>query len=83
MRTLTVVLATLGAIVVVTIGKIVMLSIEAQRYLKAHPSEQGPDRGGGIAVDVVSLMTWHHALFYWLTVLLIIVLAALAYWRWA
>jgi hypothetical protein len=74
--TLTIIL-TLGAVLIVTIGWIVRLVVGAYKTIKPPPGS------GGIGVDVVSLMTWHHAPFYWLTVLLIIVLAGLAYWRWA
>jgi hypothetical protein len=70
-------LSTLGALLIVTVGWVVGIFV---RLSKRNPTS------GAIAVDTQALMlmlNWHNAPFYWLTLLLVIVLAGVAYWRWA
>jgi len=70
------ILLTLGAVLIVTVAWIAMLLARASKARNSPP-------GQSVGIDVLSLMTLHHAPFYWLTVLLVIVLAGMVYWRWA
>lgn len=70
---------TLVALLIVTVGWTVGLLVRLRETVNLPPA-------GVVAIDPQALkasLTPHNAPFYWLTLLLVIVLAGLAYWRWA
>ena len=77
LKLLLTVFLTLGAVLIITVGWIVKL------FLRAGKTSPPLPPGQSVGVDVLSLMNPHHAPFYWLTVLLIVLAGMMAYWRWA
>ena len=70
---------TLVALLIVTVGWTVGLLVRLRKTANLPP-------GGVIAIDPLGLLKAllpHNAPFYWLTLLLVMVLAGLAYRRWA
>lgn len=77
LKLLLTVCSTLGAVLIITVGWIVRLFVRASKTSPPLPP------GQSVGVDLLSLMSLHHAPLYWLTVLLIVLAGVVAYWRWA